>query len=193
MATQTTNYGLQKPDYNDSADIGVINSNMDIIDAKMKEIDNKAESGGTSITVDKALSMTSTNPVQNKVITEALGATNENVNQLTTDMAYRDTMATDKTVSVSCEANKWTDLNTFTAPQSGVYLISVYAHTSLISNSALSAIGHAKYYSMMGSYGNNGKGFDCCSLHLNEGETVTSKIFCSSACTTDALIKISRL
>ena len=37
MATQTTNYGLVKPDYNSSADIGVINSNMDIIDAKMKE------------------------------------------------------------------------------------------------------------------------------------------------------------
>ena len=39
MATQTTNYGLKKPSYSDTADIGVINSNMDIIDAKMKEID----------------------------------------------------------------------------------------------------------------------------------------------------------
>lgn len=37
MATQTTNYGLTKPSYNETADIGVINSNMDIIDAKMKE------------------------------------------------------------------------------------------------------------------------------------------------------------
>ena len=46
MATQTTNYGLTKPSYNETADIGVINSNMDIIDAKMKEIDNKAGSGG---------------------------------------------------------------------------------------------------------------------------------------------------
>ena len=46
MATQTTNYGLKKPAYSDTADIGVINSNMDIIDAKMKEIDNKAGSGG---------------------------------------------------------------------------------------------------------------------------------------------------
>ena len=41
MATQTTNYGLKKPAYSDTADIGVINSNMDIIDAKMKEIDDK--------------------------------------------------------------------------------------------------------------------------------------------------------
>ena len=46
MATQTTNYGLTKPSYNETADIGVINSNMDIIDAKMKAIENKAGSGG---------------------------------------------------------------------------------------------------------------------------------------------------
>lgn len=82
MATQTTNYGLKKPDYNSSADIGVINSNMDIIDAKMKEIDNKAGSGGAPITVDKALSTTSTNPVQNKVITEALDTTNVLINEV---------------------------------------------------------------------------------------------------------------
>ena len=75
MATQTTNYGLKKPAYSDTADIGVINSNMDIIDAKMKEIDDKAGSGGgggTSVTVDSELSTTSENPVQNKVITQAL-------------------------------------------------------------------------------------------------------------------------
>lgn len=52
MATQTTNYGLTKPSYNETADIGVINSNMDIIDAKMKEIDNKAGSGGGSGNTD---------------------------------------------------------------------------------------------------------------------------------------------
>ena len=74
MATQTTNYGLKKPSYSDTADIGVINSNMDIIDAKMKEIDDKAGSGGggTSVTVDSELSTTSENPVQNKVVTQAL-------------------------------------------------------------------------------------------------------------------------
>ena len=140
MATQTTNYGLKKPSYSDTADIGVINSNMDIIDAKMKEIDNKITNetdptvpawakepnkptytaeevgalpnntpipdptsvvvdrlvsvgthiadisvngektelyaptggGGTSVTIDSELSTTSENPVQNKVITQAL-------------------------------------------------------------------------------------------------------------------------
>lgn len=88
MATQTTNYGLKKPDYNDSSDIGVINSNMDIIDAKMKEIDNKAESGGTPITVDSELSDTSTNPVQNKVITAKLSnITRRTRRNITSDLA----------------------------------------------------------------------------------------------------------
>ena len=82
MATQTTNYGLKKPDYNDSADIGVINSNMDIIDSKMKEIEDAGGGGGTPITVDSELSDTSTNPVQNKVITEALGTTNVLINEV---------------------------------------------------------------------------------------------------------------
>ena len=140
MATQTTNYGLKKPSYSDTADIGVINSNMDIIDAKMKEIDDKITNetdptvpawakepnkptytaeevgalpsntpipdptsvvvdrlvsvgthiadisvngektelyaptggGGTSVTIDSELSTTSENPVQNKVVTQAL-------------------------------------------------------------------------------------------------------------------------
>ena len=74
MATKTTNYNLTKPSYNESADISVINQNMDIIDEKMKEIDDKAGSGGggTSVTVDSELSTTSKNPVQNKVVTQAL-------------------------------------------------------------------------------------------------------------------------
>ena len=47
MATTTTNYGLTKPSYGDNADIAVINSNMDKIDAKMKEIED-AGGGGVS-------------------------------------------------------------------------------------------------------------------------------------------------
>ena len=42
MASKTTNYNLSKPSYNDNADIAVINSNMDIIDNKMKEIEDNA-------------------------------------------------------------------------------------------------------------------------------------------------------
>lgn len=72
MATKTTNYNLTKPSYNESADISVINQNMDIIDEKMKEIENASGGGGTSVTVDRELSTTSENPVQNKVITQAL-------------------------------------------------------------------------------------------------------------------------
>lgn len=48
MATKTTNYNLAKPSYSENADISVINSNMDIIDSKMKEIENKAGTGGGS-------------------------------------------------------------------------------------------------------------------------------------------------
>ena len=46
MATKTTNYNLTKPSYSENADISVINSNMDIIDSKMKEIEDKAGTGG---------------------------------------------------------------------------------------------------------------------------------------------------
>ena len=46
MATKTTNYNLTKPAYDEDADIAVINANMDIIDAKMKEIENAGGSGG---------------------------------------------------------------------------------------------------------------------------------------------------
>ena len=53
MATTTTNYGLTKPSYGDNADIAVINSNMDKIDAKMKEIED-AGGGGASTWSDVA-------------------------------------------------------------------------------------------------------------------------------------------
>ena len=46
MATKTTNYNLTKPAYDEDADIAVINANMDIIDAKMKELENAG--GGAS-------------------------------------------------------------------------------------------------------------------------------------------------
>lgn len=49
MATTTTNYGLTKPSYGDNADIAVINSNMDKIDAKMKEIEDAGGGGGSSV------------------------------------------------------------------------------------------------------------------------------------------------
>ena len=45
MATTTTNYGLTKPSYGDNADIAVINSNMDKIDSKMKEIEDAGGGG----------------------------------------------------------------------------------------------------------------------------------------------------
>ena len=38
MATTTTNYGLTKPAYSETADIAVINSNMDTIDRHLKTL-----------------------------------------------------------------------------------------------------------------------------------------------------------
>ena len=38
MSRQTTNYGLTKPDYTDTADIEVVNANMDIIDGALYEL-----------------------------------------------------------------------------------------------------------------------------------------------------------
>ena len=46
MATKTTNYNLTKPAYDEDADIAVINKNMDIIDTKMKEIENASGGSG---------------------------------------------------------------------------------------------------------------------------------------------------
>ena len=77
MATKTTNYNLTKPAYDEDADIAVINKNMDIIDTKMKEIEEAG--AGAQITVDSQLSETSTNPVQNKVISSK-------INELTSDL-----------------------------------------------------------------------------------------------------------
>ena len=38
MIKKTTHYELSKPDYNETADIEVINSNMDIIDGALHEL-----------------------------------------------------------------------------------------------------------------------------------------------------------
>ena len=38
MLRKTTHYELSKPDYNETADIEVVNSNMDIIDGALYEL-----------------------------------------------------------------------------------------------------------------------------------------------------------
>lgn len=44
MATTTTNYGLTKPGYGDSADINAINGNMDTIDQQLKALNDAVSS-----------------------------------------------------------------------------------------------------------------------------------------------------
>ena len=106
MATQTTNYGLTKPSYNETADIGVINSNMDIIDAKMKAIENKAGGGGTSVTVDSELSTTSENPVQNKVITEQVSGLKSDL-----DNFFKDKFPNDVLLQNGFIQGAWTSIS----------------------------------------------------------------------------------
>lgn len=49
MSRQTTNYGLTKPDYTDTADIEVINSNMDIVDEALNNLTNKVNANTETI------------------------------------------------------------------------------------------------------------------------------------------------
>ena len=42
MSTTTTNYGLVKPELTDAADITAMNGNWDTLDAKLKEVSDKA-------------------------------------------------------------------------------------------------------------------------------------------------------
>ena len=47
MATTTTNYGMTKPDVTDYYDVNVFNGNADIVDAKLKELeDGKLDTDG---------------------------------------------------------------------------------------------------------------------------------------------------
>ncbi|MCX7715051.1 MAG: hypothetical protein N2171_04925 [Clostridia bacterium] len=54
-ATKTTNYSLVKPDYNEFADISVINANMDIVDAQMKLLDDRKLTEAANNIVNKSL------------------------------------------------------------------------------------------------------------------------------------------
>ena len=55
MAKTTTNYGLTKPERSDNYNVDVMGTNMDIIDAELKEHDNVVNGGAV-----KASSITST-------------------------------------------------------------------------------------------------------------------------------------
>lgn len=54
MATNTKNYGLQKDDYEDFYDVGVVNKNLDKIDEQLKIVETEAKNkdGGNADTVD---------------------------------------------------------------------------------------------------------------------------------------------
>ena len=67
-----------------------LRTKIDNLDERVSKVEESG-GGGTSITVDKALSMTSTNPVQNKVITKKLSQIDNNSRRtrrnITSDLA----------------------------------------------------------------------------------------------------------
>lgn len=72
MSSKTPNFNLHKIDLTDAPpDITMINPNWDTIDTQLKSLKDSIDDAPT-LTVDSALSSTSTNPVQNKVINSAL-------------------------------------------------------------------------------------------------------------------------
>ncbi len=54
MPNQTTNYGLIKPLDNETADIGVINQNMDTIDSQLNVIEGQAGQNNNELSAHKA-------------------------------------------------------------------------------------------------------------------------------------------
>lgn len=52
MATQTPNYSLVKPDYTDPVDVGVLNTNADLIDSALSEKQNVLVSGTNIKTIN---------------------------------------------------------------------------------------------------------------------------------------------
>ena len=64
MPAYTKNYGLEKPYENEGYDVNVFNKNADTIDEELQKMKRN------SITVDKELSLGSSNPVENKAITK---------------------------------------------------------------------------------------------------------------------------
>lgn len=85
---QTPNMQLNKPEYSDVVDIEKLNDNFDTIDSKLSQKATEAtdglmlatdkkklngiENGANKTIVDDVLSSSSTNPVQNKIVNEAL-------------------------------------------------------------------------------------------------------------------------
>ena len=72
MATNTTNYGWTKPDYEDDADIAVLNETFDAIDAQVKTIESSLNSKQTALSTAQLAAVNS-------------GITSEDVAQIETN------------------------------------------------------------------------------------------------------------
>jgi len=114
MPTQTTNYGLVKPATTEFYDVNVQNGNMDLIDTKLKEIEENANTAPSEIgNIDELEVPEVTNIVQ------AINVVNEKVNEHLADDVVHITPA---------ERTKWnnpaTTADKITISDSGSYFTS---------------------------------------------------------------------
>lgn len=73
--TETTNYGLVKPDVDSAYAVGVFNDNVDIIDTELKKVsDTATEANAKTVTVDTEVKEGSTNPVSGGAVYTAEAA-----------------------------------------------------------------------------------------------------------------------
>lgn len=85
MATNTTNYGWTKPDYEDDADIAVLNETFDAIDAQVKTIETALNSKQTALSTAQLAAVNS--GITATDVTQ-IETNKNNISLLRTFMAY---------------------------------------------------------------------------------------------------------
>lgn len=90
----TTNYNLFKPDENDFYDVEDFNLNAEIIDTKLKEIENKAESSGDAENIEydnteSGLESTNIQAAINEICNDLMSHKAESLPHKTADGGYR--------------------------------------------------------------------------------------------------------
>ena len=102
MATNTTNYGWTKPDYEDDADIAVLNETFDAIDAQVKTVETALNNKQNTLTAAQLAAInsgiTSTDVAQIETNKNNISLLTPTVN----DSGYVFTVGTDYTLCDAC-------------------------------------------------------------------------------------------